>query len=336
MLQKTIPLSNQAKYSKQRTCFYDYLTRNQPSRHFIAIPIRKGADTLDSLRINVMRIGELSRRSGVPKQLIHYYLRREYLHPPIFKKGNQAYYDETHLERLLFLEQCKEERVPLSYAVTLGQKRGTKVKRDRRAEPQPDRAVAGTAEAGTRARIIEVASKIFLSKGYVGTTIAEVMSAVGITKPSFYYYFKNKKDLYLTCLDSIFKGFSARAVEEIRQERDPVERIKMRWQAALTFSSKLLTANNLLKESLRDLDVEQRRRAEGILHRSLVDPLMKDLDRGIKSGIFREVESEIISVALINLIDTFAYRGIIDRRHRSEDILRVVFDLIMHGLLKKV
>lgn len=29
-----------------------------------------------------MRVGELARRSGVDKQLIHYYLRKGYLHPP--------------------------------------------------------------------------------------------------------------------------------------------------------------------------------------------------------------------------------------------------------------
>lgn len=312
-----------------------------------------------------MRIGELSRRSGVSKQLIHYYLRREYLHPPIFKKGNQAFYDETHLKRLLFLEKCKEERVPLSYTITLWQKEGGPKIRSRREEAHShwdghgaagpgagDQAGTGPGigsgaavgsragtgagkETDTRSRIVEVASKTFLSKGYGATTIAEVMSAVGITKPSFYYYFENKKDLYLACLDSIFQAFSARTVEAIRQERDPVKRIEMRWQAALAFSNKLLTASTLLKESLRDLDVDQRRRAEGLLRRGLVDPLVRDLDRGIKSGAFRPVKSEIIGFALLSLIDTFAYRGIIDRRHSAEDILREVFDLIMHGLMKE-
>ncbi|HOL18234.1 MAG TPA: MerR family DNA-binding transcriptional regulator [Bacillota bacterium] len=38
-----------------------------------------------------LRIGDLAARSGVSKQLIHYYLRRGYLHPPIYKRGNQAF-----------------------------------------------------------------------------------------------------------------------------------------------------------------------------------------------------------------------------------------------------
>ncbi|MEW5783477.1 MAG: TetR family transcriptional regulator [Bacillota bacterium] len=276
-----------------------------------------------------MRIGELSKRSQISKQLIHYYLRKEYLHPPFYKKGNQAFYDETHLDRLLFLQKCNADAIPLSYAAALWERKADGKSAKKKIYQQTE-----MAESKTRDQIIHDASQIFLRKGYANTTIAEIMESVGITKPSFYYYFKDKKDLYLNCLDSILETFSKRVLDDIRQEKDPLRRLELRWKAGHTYSSRLLTSITLLKESLRHEDKEERQRAEAILRKSWVDPLTRDLDRAIQSGLIRPVESEIISFALISLIDAFTYRAILDQKYGRDATLKAVYDLIMHGLLK--
>ncbi|MDW7740131.1 MAG: TetR family transcriptional regulator [Bacillota bacterium] len=278
----------------------------------------------------VMRIGELSRRSKISKQLIHYYLRRGYLHPPVFKKSNQAYYDQTHLERLLFLRKCNEEAIPLSHAAATWEKVTAKKKKS-----GTKRKLKDNVESKTRDSIIREASQIFLRKGYSSPSIAEIMEKVGVTKPSFYYYFRNKKDLYLTCLDCIFDSFSKSSLDSIRQETKPLKRLEQRWKAGHTYSKRLSTSINLLKDSLRQEDPEERARAESILRKSWVDPLTKDLERGIKSGDIRPVRSEIISFALISLLDTFIYREILENKYGSDAVLESVYDLILHGLLPK-
>lgn len=47
-----------------------------------------------------MRVGELSRRSGVPIPTIKFYLREGLLAPGVATAANQADYDEEHLRRL--------------------------------------------------------------------------------------------------------------------------------------------------------------------------------------------------------------------------------------------
>ncbi|MFJ2768120.1 MerR family transcriptional regulator [Streptomyces sp. NPDC087300] len=47
-----------------------------------------------------MRIGELSRRTGVPVPTIKYYVREGLLAPGELSSPNQAHYDETHERRL--------------------------------------------------------------------------------------------------------------------------------------------------------------------------------------------------------------------------------------------
>jgi AcrR family transcriptional regulator len=277
-----------------------------------------------------LRIGDLAARSGFSKQLIHYYLRRGYIHPSIYKKGNQAFYDETHLERLAFINRCKEEGIPLPFTIELWERSAGDAPTGR----PPAQQKKQVKNSPTREQIIEEATRIFLTKGYANTSISEIMNAVGITKPSFYYYFENKRDLYLTCLDSTFEAFSTWTVGKIRQEKDPWKRIEMRCEAAHSYAGAFLTAINLLKESLRHEDESERNRAEAILRRSWVEPLVKDLERGKKAGLFRPVDSELISFALISITETFVYRGIVSQKHGGEAILKAILDLMMRGLLE--
>jgi DNA-binding transcriptional MerR regulator len=55
-----------------------------------------------------LRIRDLEQRSGVSRQTIHYYLREGLLQAPIEKNRNSAWYDESHLARLLLIRDLKE------------------------------------------------------------------------------------------------------------------------------------------------------------------------------------------------------------------------------------
>ncbi|WPO71235.1 MerR family transcriptional regulator [Streptomyces sp. KN37] len=55
-----------------------------------------------------MRIGELSRRTGVPVPTIKYYVREGLLPPGELSSPNQAHYDETHERRLRLIRALLE------------------------------------------------------------------------------------------------------------------------------------------------------------------------------------------------------------------------------------
>jgi AcrR family transcriptional regulator len=276
-----------------------------------------------------MRMGELARRSGTGKQLIHYYLRRGYLHQPLFKKGNQALYDETHLERLLFLKRKREDGLPLPYAAELWEREV-----EGRA-PTQGRHRRAYGESPTRERILREATGAFLRKGYRATTISEIMDGLSVSKASFYYYFENKKDLYFKCLDNIFQEVFRDALGNIRREEDTIERLKMRWGATRAFFPEMITILQLIRESLRDEDEEHRLQAAAILRRSLIEPLAGDLEKGMKDGVFRQVSSEIVPFALLSMLEMVAYRSMIDETCSDTDIEDSVLDLILHGLLAR-
>ena len=59
----------------------------------------------------------------------------------------------------------------------------------------------------TRRRVLATARNLFSSHGYNGTSLSDLLDAVGITKGAFYYYFKGKDTLCQVVLEQAVEEF---------------------------------------------------------------------------------------------------------------------------------
>ena len=55
-----------------------------------------------------------------------------------------------------------------------------------------------------RQAIIDAAARAFAEKGYAGASLNNIIELLGLSKGSFYYYFDDKKDLFLTVLEAAY------------------------------------------------------------------------------------------------------------------------------------
>lgn len=63
---------------------------------------------------------------------------------------------------------------------------------------------------GTRNRVVEVAYRLFVSRGYAATAVNDVKAAAGISSGAFSHHFPHKQDLVL----AVIAGPVTRAIEE--------------------------------------------------------------------------------------------------------------------------
>lgn len=49
-----------------------------------------------------------------------------------------------------------------------------------------------------RERILQAATELFARQGYANTTMAQIVRALGVTKPFVYYYFRDKQEIFET------------------------------------------------------------------------------------------------------------------------------------------
>ncbi|MFQ5532658.1 MAG: TetR/AcrR family transcriptional regulator, partial [Candidatus Methylomirabilales bacterium] len=78
----------------------------------------------------------------------------------------------------------------------------------------------------TKGRIERVATRQFARYGFDGTSIRQIVAEARVTKPVLYYYFKDKRSLYL----SLLEGAVAPLCDEVERIADgegaPVKQMK--------------------------------------------------------------------------------------------------------------
>jgi AcrR family transcriptional regulator len=152
--------------------------------------------------------------------------------------------------------------------------------------------------AETHAEILRVSLKLFTDKGYEGTTTRDISSALGITKSSLYYHFRNKE------------AIAASLMAERRGELDALEA----WISAEPAAPDLLR-----RAALRWIDSTTPERVQAMRLAQANQPLMKRL----------VAEGGDVRSAFDPVIDLLAGDG--DQAHRV--YVRMVFDCVSAALL---
>lgn len=74
-----------------------------------------------------------------------------------------------------------------------------------------------------RAQLLQAARKLFVAKGYRGTSINEIAAEAGVTKGAVYFHFDSKEDILLELVRYIFNGYEERFREGLGEQLSPVE-----------------------------------------------------------------------------------------------------------------
>lgn len=77
----------------------------------------------------------------------------------------------------------------------------------------------------TRARIVEIADRLFYERGYQHTSFADIGAAVGLSRGNFYYHFKSKDSILDSVIESRVASTRRMLAEWETEHDDPADRI---------------------------------------------------------------------------------------------------------------
>jgi AcrR family transcriptional regulator len=78
----------------------------------------------------------------------------------------------------------------------------------------------------TRGQLIEVATGLFASHGYEGTSIEAVLTAAGVSRGALYHHFAGKEALFRAVLEALSDRITAQLTEVISGCADPVDAVR--------------------------------------------------------------------------------------------------------------
>jgi len=186
-----------------------------------------------------------------------------------------------------------------------------------------------------KAQIYQAALACFNRKGYHRTTMDDIVAESGLSKGSLYWYFKSKKELFLSLFQEVM-GQIGQAWEGIAANQEASATEKLRASLALfraelgemaPFFSVMMEAWALTRY---DEDVESIIQE---LYGPYLDIMIRIIEEGIASGEFRVKSVRAMALVIMTLFDGITLAMGTGLWHGDWDsIMDAAEELVFHGL----
>ncbi len=192
--------------------------------------------------------------------------------------------------------------------------------------------------ANTRAELIEVARKLFVSQGFDATTMYEIAERSGKGRRTLYTYFRSKTEIFLAVIDTEVSRLIER-IEEILPRQIPAdEKLKLYIVNRLDQVKESVVRNGTLRaEFFRNvIQLEHARRRLDSRELAILRSILQE---GIEQGIFDIDNASVVAVTIhysLRGLDIPNIRGQFTNLGVSTSRLREsIFKMIFQGIVRK-
>ncbi len=286
-----------------------------------------------------MKISELEKVSGIPRSTIHHYVNHGLLHRPHKTGQTMAQYDDSHVKlleaiqeiKLEYLKVAKTSRIPLdhikhklnkSYSIT------QKI-------PKKNIAAKGKLplkQQQKKEQIMEATLQLYSNRGYHLTNIRDVSAAVGISPPTFYRYFKGKKELFIETIEYVVKNFKNEIQESIKDEKDLTQRSIIMFGIFYKHYPKIGEILNQLRSRVIIGDLWAKKRLSR-LYSEMMENLAKNIKRSIQSKIIKPVDPYLLAYFNLAINELAINLAVMDDDYAIDDVMYFVGDMLNSAFL---
>ena len=287
--------------------------------------VNEGAAMINN---RVMQIGELSRKSGISRHTIHYYIKKGILHPPEKAGKTRAYFDLSHLERLRVIKGIKRDfNSPLAFILSqFDQSAGADESKSPVALPFEN----DTGEE-KKQRIIEASIELFSTKGYYHTSVKDITDFLGYSTGTFYIYFKSKRELFHQVVTKGIKSIADEVENIAQKEEDFFLRNTLRLEALSEHYLKFNEILTQLRLEILDRENPDRKSLEKVYF-ELTRPFIREIRQAFELGLIRSVEPDLLTFCLMGMCDMLLFRKSLDEQYDLNQIIAFIFDVMLNGL----
>ncbi|MDI7742037.1 TetR/AcrR family transcriptional regulator [Lysinibacillus fusiformis] len=184
-----------------------------------------------------------------------------------------------------------------------------------------------------RGRIIKESIDLFDKKGFSKTSIQDIVDTIGVTKGTFYYYFKSKQELLMDIHLNYIKELLKEQVDILKDEYIScqekmkkliyliIQNIKVHGKSARVFT-----------REVRHLDEEQLILVNSYRREFRIN-LQKLIEEGIEKGEFRDQKrSDIVIFGILGMVNRSYNWYNPDGEVSEEELVNIYMDLILNGI----
>ena len=161
-------------------------------------------------------------------------------------------------------------------------------------------------------QLLDRAAVLFAERGYSETRVADIVSAAGVAKGLFYWYFENKEALFRELVEQNRLNLRRAQAAAIDLEAEPLQQIRQGAEASVRYMARYAHFFSLLEVENLDKQFADELRRGTEIHTTDVAAIIR---RGVADGTIRDEDP---TVAAYGVVGTVGYYGHFHRTGRVE------------------
>jgi len=177
---------------------------------------------------------------------------------------------------------------------------------------------------------MDFAARRFAENGYHPTSVAEIVSGMGVGKGVFYWYFTSKEELLLEILREAAHDLRRTQQVAIADERDPILRIELGIRASMQWISEQRHLSTLFQfAATEERFAPTIRKGQRV---SIADAARHVRD-AIEAGRIQDGDIMKLTHAVVGVTNHLARVYILEGGEAPEKVADVAVSFCLHGLL---
>jgi AcrR family transcriptional regulator len=180
-----------------------------------------------------------------------------------------------------------------------------------------------------RQQLVAYATQRFAEHGYHPTSVADIVTGLGVGKGVFYWYFESKEELMLEVLREAHRSLRRAQQDAIGEEPDPVRRIELGIRASMAWFDRNRSLVNLFQFAASEA------RFAAAMPRGqevAVADTVRHVKEAIVDGRVRDTDPDLLSHAILGVTAQLARTFIHERNAPVDQIADAAVAFCLGGL----
>jgi AcrR family transcriptional regulator len=182
--------------------------------------------------------------------------------------------------------------------------------------------------------ILEAATRLFIERGFDGTSMIDIAEVLGVTRTAVYYYYKNKEAILVALTDAITRVAAELAHEAARHEElEPVIALRKLVDRHVRLIIDHGAQFRVVERNEERLPPIQRA-ASADYRRGVLSNFKAVIERGIHAGTFRPTDAQVAAFAIIGMCNWTAWWFQAGGRRSRDEVADLISDFATNAVCR--
>lgn len=194
-----------------------------------------------------------------------------------------------------------------------------------------------TLENRRKKQIMDAAQAIVVKKGYDQSRMDDIVKIAQLSKGAIYWYYKSKKDVYLSLIDYWFNEYSEGILENFNDSDRASMQLKSLFNYFVDQFEKNPDTFKIMVEFWRTagLDQDFNDKLQEI-YSQFLEYIIDIIKNGINNGEFKKVNPRITALSILINIEGIHWFTLFDKSGvEAHEYINTISNFILKGLKKK-